>query len=58
MTERVRWLRERSLKAVLALTAERALIMTKFYRENLGKYLPPILRALPLCPQGDIHRGG
>ncbi len=60
MTERVRRLRERSLEAVPTLSAERALIMTEFYRENLGKYPPPLMRALAfkeLCERKAIYIG-
>ena len=45
MTERVKKLREQSVTAIPHLSAERALLMTEFYRE--GAFLsPPIRRAM------------
>jgi pyruvate formate-lyase/glycerol dehydratase family glycyl radical enzyme len=46
MTERTRELRRRSLEARPAISAERALLLTEFYRENEGKYSVPVMRAL------------
>ena len=60
MTERVKRLRARSVEAVESITAERALLMTRFYQENLGKHSPPMLRGLAfknLCQQKTIHIG-
>ena len=45
MNERVRALRERSLAGRPALSAERALLMTRFCRDELGKHSAPVLRA-------------
>jgi len=60
MTDRVSRLRERSMEAVPAISAERAIIMTDFYKENLGRYPPPIMRALSfkeLCEKKTIYIG-
>jgi formate C-acetyltransferase len=47
MNDRIRKLRERSLKAVPSITAERALLMTDFYRKNASATLSaPMKRAL------------
>ena len=46
MTERVRKLREQSLKAVPSISAERAVLMTEFYRQEKGLKSTPMLRAL------------
>ena len=46
MTERVRKLRQQSLEAHETLSAERALLMTEFYRQNLGLLSVPVQRAL------------
>ena len=46
MTERVRKLRQASLEARETLSAERAVLMTEFYRNNLGLLSVPIQRAL------------
>ena len=60
MTERVRKLREQSLAAPPSISAERALLMTGFYRQNLGLYSSPVLRALAfkhLCERKTIYLG-
>jgi pyruvate formate-lyase/glycerol dehydratase family glycyl radical enzyme len=46
MTERVRRLREQSLQAEETLCAERAVLLTEFYRQDLGPVSPPVRRAL------------
>lgn len=46
MTERVRRLRQQSLDAVPTLSAERARLMTEFYRQDLGLVSTPVRRAL------------
>ena len=46
MSERTEQLKGESLAAVPSITGERAAITTAFYRENLGKYSMPVLRAL------------
>jgi formate C-acetyltransferase len=46
MTERVLRLRQQSLEARETLSAERAVLMTEFYRQNLGLISAPLRRAL------------
>jgi len=46
MTERTVELRRRSLEARPVISAERAVLITEFYRENDGKYSVPVTRAL------------
>ncbi len=46
MTERVRRLRQQSLEARETLSSERALLMTEFYKQNLGLISVPLRRAL------------
>ncbi len=46
MTERVERLRDATLAATPTISAERAWLMTEFYRENEGKHSTPVLRAL------------
>ena len=47
MNERIRKLREESLEARPAISAERARLLTEFYRENVSSTLsPPMKRAL------------
>lgn len=60
MTDRVSRLRAQSLEARPYVSAERAAIMTRFYKENMEKYSTPILRALSfrdLCERKRIHIG-
>ena len=60
MNSRVIRLREQSFGARPAISAERALLVTEFYRENYGKYSVPVLRALNfknLCEQKTIYIG-
>ncbi len=60
MTERVRRLRQQSLAALPSLSAERARIVTRFYREQSGKHSVPVLRALAferICAEKTIHLG-
>jgi pyruvate-formate lyase len=45
MTERVECLSRESREAPVTLSAERALLLTDFYRENLGRYSVPVMRA-------------
>ena len=45
MTGRTKRLREESLAAEPAISAERALLLTEFYRENEGRWSIPVLRA-------------
>ncbi len=46
MTERVARLREESLAARPTISAERAVLMTEFYQQNLGFVSEPVRRAL------------
>jgi pyruvate formate-lyase/glycerol dehydratase family glycyl radical enzyme len=60
MTDRVARLREASLVARPSISAERALLLTRFYRDNLGKHSTPVLRALAfkhLCQYKTIYIG-
>lgn len=45
-TERTKRLRHESVSTAPAISLERALLETAFYKENLGKYETPVLRAL------------
>ncbi len=57
MNARVADLRERSLAARPTISAERSLILTRFYREHLGRHSTPVLRALAfreLCEHKTI----
>lgn len=60
MTERVRRLRESSLSIPPSISAERAQLLTRFYREHDGRLPIPILRAQSfayLCRHQSIHLG-
>lgn len=60
MNDRVRRLRRETFEARPSLSIERALIETRFYRENYGKYPIPILRALnflEICKRKTIYIG-
>ncbi|HKJ84742.1 MAG TPA: pyruvate formate lyase family protein, partial [Spirochaetia bacterium] len=60
MTERVSRLRSESFLAVPSISEERAVLMTEFYREQLGKLSIPMLRArsfLHLCEHKSIWIG-
>lgn len=60
MNDRIKRLRKKSFEAQPSLSIERALIETKFYKENEGKYPIPILRALnfyEICKQKTIYIG-
>ncbi len=46
MRERVRKLREASRAVQPSVSAERALLITAFYRAHAGKHAPPVLRAM------------
>ena len=46
MNPRIERLRQRSLEAQPAISDERSLLMTEFYRDHLGKHSAPVLRAL------------
>jgi formate C-acetyltransferase len=60
VTPRVARLREESFEAVPSISIERAVLVTRFYRDNYGKYSIPVLRALNfknLCEQKTIYIG-
>ena len=60
MNERIKHLRKETYEAQPSLSIERALIETRFYQENEGKYSIPVLRALnyyELCKQKTIYIG-
>jgi len=60
VTPRIARLREESIEARPAVSVERAVLVTQFYRENFGKYSAPVLRALNfkhLCRQKSIYIG-
>ena len=60
MNERTARLRQESLDAVPTISGERAELMTEFYRENQGRWSPPVLRAkafLFLCERKAIWIG-
>ena len=45
MNERVQRLRQLSLEEKPSISAERALLLTRFYKDNEAKYSVPVLRA-------------
>ena len=60
MNERTRRLRQESLEAVPTISAERAVLLTGFYRENLGRWSVPVMRAKAfahLCERKSIWIG-
>ena len=60
MNKRIARLREQSFKAEPCISAERALLVTEFYKENNGKFSVPVLRALNfknLCQKKTIYIG-
>jgi len=60
MTDRTSRLRQESLEAVPSISAERALLLTGFYEEHLGKLSTPVLRArafLHLCQHKTLYHG-
>ena len=60
MNGRTEALRRCSLEARPSLSAERALLVTRFYRENDGRWSVPVMRArsfLDLCEKKTIHLG-
>jgi len=61
MNKRVARLRKASFEIEPSISAERALLVTEFYKENYGKYSFPVLRALNfknLCEKKTIFIGG
>uniref|UniRef100_UPI003216CC3A trans-4-hydroxy-L-proline dehydratase n=1 Tax=uncultured Draconibacterium sp. TaxID=1573823 RepID=UPI003216CC3A len=60
MNERIQRLRKLSVETPETLSIERALISTRFYKENYGKYSEPVMRALnflEICKQKTIYIG-
>jgi formate C-acetyltransferase len=60
MNERIQKLRKLSFETEPSLSIERALIQTKFYKENFGKHSTPLLRGLnflEICKQKTIYLG-
>ena len=60
MNARIERLRKSSLDAQASISIERALLMTEFYREHLGKVSTPVLRAMSfahLCDRKSIYIG-
>lgn len=60
MTPRIERLRQESFSARPAISIERALLETRFYREHEGKYPLPVLRALLfkyLCQHKTLYIG-
>ena len=60
MNTRIEKLRQESLEKTPAISAERARLVTEFYRQNLGKYSTPVLRAKNfkhLCENKTIYIG-
>ena len=60
MTGRTEELRRRSCEARPSISAERALLITEFYRENGGKHSVPVTRALSflhICRHKNIWLG-
>jgi formate C-acetyltransferase len=60
MKDRVKRLRQRSLDTHPSVSIERAVLLTDFYRENVGKYPHPVLRAKAyhhLCANKTIYIG-
>ena len=58
MNDRIKRLRKETFEAQPSLSIERALIETRFYKENYGKYPIPILRAmnfLEICKKKTIY---
>jgi formate C-acetyltransferase len=60
MNQRTEKLRHESLDAAPTISPERALLMTRFYKNNEGKYSVPVMRAqafLHLCRHKTIYIG-
>ena len=60
MTPRVARLRQESFEAQPCISVERAVLVTRFYRKNHGRYSMPVLRALNfknLCRKKSIYIG-
>jgi formate C-acetyltransferase len=60
VTPRIARLRKESFEALPSISIERAVLVTRFYKKNYGKYSIPVLRALNfknLCEQKTIYIG-
>jgi formate C-acetyltransferase len=60
MNERVNKLRMESYEAPVTISAERAVLITDFYRDNIGRYSVPVMRAKAfehLCRHQTIYIG-
>ena len=60
MNERIKRLRQETFDAQPTLSIERALIETRFYKDNEGKYPIPVLRAMnyyEICKHKTIYIG-
>ena len=60
VTPRIVRLRKESFEAVASVSIERAVLVTRFYKKNYGKYSMPVLRALNfknICEKKVIYIG-
>ncbi len=60
MTPRIARLRKESFEAIPSISIERAVLVTRFYKKNYGKYSIPVLRALNfknICEKKTIYIG-
>ena len=60
MTPRIERLRKESFEAIPSISIERAVWVTRFYKNNYGKYSMPVLRALNfknICEKKAIYVG-
>ena len=60
MNDRVQRLRQQSLDTHPSVSIERAVLLTDFYRENIGRYPQPLLRAKAyhhLCANKTVYIG-
>ena len=60
MNQRIERLRTSSVQAQPAISSERAVLMTRFYREHEGRHPVPVMRALSfmdLCEKRTLFFG-
>ena len=60
MNDRVEQLRQKSYEAPVTLSAERAALITDFYRDNIGRYSVPLMKAKAfeyLCRHQTLYIG-
>jgi len=60
VTPRVERLRKKSFNAIPSISIERAVLVTRFYKKNYGRYSIPVLRALNfknICEKKTIYIG-